>query len=130
MAITLRRSQNNPVSSNRSRPGNSQLSSGEFSGNKVPLSAPGGLLEHVDALAQKLTLEGVLMREISHLKESWLLNRGRAIGHHSLNHGNQMNSELNNAMVTHAHISYVLQVVCRDIFIGCDHACRSIRHFS
>ena len=114
MAVTLRRSQSasSPMSTSRTRQGtSSQLTSADFSDNKVPHSASGGLLEHVDTLAQKLTLEGLLMREISHLKESWLLNRGRNIGHRNLNSGAQPSSDLSNAMVTHAHISYVLQVL-------------------
>nr|XP_002122992.3 protein MLP1 isoform X1 [Ciona intestinalis] len=116
MAATLRRSQSSPslVSvgrsqlnrnhNNRQASPSPQLTSAEFSDLRQPNA--GGLLQHVDTLAQKLTLEGMLMREISRLRESWSANRGRGakVG------GGVAQSEFSSAIVAHAHISYVLQV--------------------
>lgn len=117
MAVTLRRSQSAPGLVNRStatRQGSPspQLCAADFSDNNAALAGVigGGLLEHVDTLAQKLTLEGLLMREISRLKETWLLKRNRAGSHPTLTSTTQPSSDLSSAMVAHAQISYVLQV--------------------
>uniref|UniRef100_H2YF43 Uncharacterized protein n=1 Tax=Ciona savignyi TaxID=51511 RepID=H2YF43_CIOSA len=117
MAATLRRSQSSPTlvsvgraqlnrnHNNRQASPSPQLTSAEFS--DLRQSNAGGLLQHVDTLAQKLTLEGMLMREISRLRESWSSMRGRGP---KVGSGAVGQSEFSNAIVAHAHISYVLQV--------------------
>ncbi|XP_076807859.1 uncharacterized protein LOC143451296 isoform X3 [Clavelina lepadiformis] len=119
MAATLRRSQSTPAlgSVGRSQPNfnhnnrqsSPQLTSAEFSDTIAHHTTNGGLLQHVDTLAQKLTLEGMLMCELARLKDSWGSNRGRSLSQRAMGPG-VPSSELSSSMVAHAQISYVVQV--------------------
>ena len=119
MAATLRRSQSTPAlgSVGRSQPNfnhnnrqsSPQLTSAEFSDTIAHHTTNGGLLQHVDTLAQKLTLEGMLMCELARLKDSWGSNRGRSLSQRAMGPG-VPGSELSSSMVAHAQISYVVQV--------------------
>nr|CAB3228441.1 trichohyalin [Phallusia mammillata] len=115
MAATLRRSQSSPslATFSRSKPRQTatspQLTSAEFSDTIAHHTTTGGLLQHVDALAQKLTLEGMLMREVARLRDTWMTSRrGSTNQHRSL--GGVQQADLASAMVVHSHVSYVLQV--------------------
>ena len=118
MAATLRRAQSSPSlastgppppqSKSRQSATSPQFTSAEFSDSIAQHAATGGLLQHVDALAQKLTLEGMLMREVARLRDAWTASRSRSGQHRTLRGG--VHGECANAMLVHSHVSYVLQV--------------------
>ena len=120
MAATLRRSQSTPAlaSSMKSlqamgRQTSSQphIEAAEFSDTIARNTTKSGLVHHVDTLAQKITLEGMLMREVSRLRDSYVSRGSKTKSPRGgLSSGVAQYQEFTSAIVAHAQISYVLQV--------------------
>ena len=123
MAVTLRKSQSTPALAStmknlqamgrQTSSSTPHIEAAEFSDTIARNTTKSGLVHHVDTLAQKITLEGMLMKEVSRLRDSWVSRGGGSktkAARGGLSSGVAQYQEFASAIVAHAQISYVLQV--------------------